>query len=319
MKLAYGDIIEKENKKMKVMNKLKYKNKADLLFDSVNYILMFGVLIIVLYPLIYVISASFSDSYKVSSGEMWLLPKGFTLEGYKRLFNYNEIWLSYLNTIYYTVIGIAFNLAVTLPCAYSLSRKDFQGRGLIMLIIIITMFFSGGLIPSYININNLNLINTRLIIIIGGATSAYNIIVSRTFFSTTIPNELQEASKIDGCSNWKLFLKIVLPLSKPLIAVMALFFGVGHWNSYFGPMIYLKDRELFPLQLILREILIQSKVSAEMAAVDADMAIAVEELARISEMIKYTSIIVATVPMLILYVFLQKYFVKGVMIGAIKG
>lgn len=319
MKLAYGDIIEKENKKMKVMNKLKYKNKADLLFDSVNYILMFGVLIIVLYPLIYVISASFSDPYKVSSGEMWLLPKGFTLEGYKRLFNYNEIWLSYLNTIYYTVIGIAFNLAVTLPCAYSLSRKDFQGRGLIMLIIIITMFFSGGLIPSYININNLNLINTRLIIIIGGATSAYNIIVSRTFFSTTIPNELQEASKIDGCSNWKLFLKIVLPLSKPLIAVMALFFGVGHWNSYFGPMIYLKDRELFPLQLILREILIQSKVSAEMAAVDADMAIAVEELARISEMIKYTSIIVATVPMLILYVFLQKYFVKGVMIGAIKG
>jgi putative aldouronate transport system permease protein len=319
VKLAYGDIIEKENKKMKVMNKLKYKNKADLLFDSVNYILMFGVLIIVLYPLIYVISASFSDPYKVSSGEMWLLPKGFTLEGYKRLFNYNEIWLSYLNTIYYTVIGIAFNLAVTLPCAYSLSRKDFQGRGLIMLIIIITMFFSGGLIPSYININNLNLINTRLIIIIGGATSAYNIIVSRTFFSTTIPNELQEASKIDGCSNWKLFLKIVLPLSKPLIAVMALFFGVGHWNSYFGPMIYLKDRELFPLQLILREILIQSKVSAEMAAVDADMAIAVEELARISEMIKYTSIIVATVPMLILYVFLQKYFVKGVMIGAIKG
>ncbi|HHV96606.1 MAG TPA: carbohydrate ABC transporter permease [Clostridiaceae bacterium] len=304
---------------MRVIRKLKYGNKADLAFDSLNYILMFGVLVIVLYPLIYVVSASFSDPYKVSSGEMWLLPKGFTLEGYKRLFNYSEIWLSYLNTIYYTVVGTAFNLAVTLPCAYSLSRKDFQGKGLIMLIIVITMFFSGGLIPSYINIKNLKLLNTRLIIIIGGATSAYNIIVSRTFFSTTIPIELQEASKIDGCSNWKLFLKIVLPLSKPLIAVMALFFGVGHWNSYFGPMIYLRDRKLFPLQLILREILIQSKVSAEMVAVDSDMALAVEELARISEMIKYTSIIVATVPMLVLYVFLQKYFVKGVMIGAIKG
>ncbi len=319
MKQAYGDILERENKKMRVIRKLKYGNKADLAFDSLNYILMFGVLVIVLYPLIYVVSASFSDPYKVSSGEMWLLPKGFTLEGYKRLFNYSEIWLSYLNTIYYTVVGTAFNLAVTLPCAYSLSRKDFQGKGLIMLIIVITMFFSGGLIPSYINIKNLKLLNTRLIIIIGGATSAYNIIVSRTFFSTTIPIELQEASKIDGCSNWKLFLKIVLPLSKPLIAVMALFFGVGHWNSYFGPMIYLRDRKLFPLQLILREILIQSKVSAEMVAVDSDMALAVEELARISEMIKYTSIIVATVPMLVLYVFLQKYFVKGVMIGAIKG
>jgi len=304
---------------MKEISKLKYKNKADLVFDSLNYILMFGVLVIILYPLIYVVSASFSDPYKVSSGEMWLLPKGFTLEGYKRLFNYSEIWLSYLNTIFYTVVGTTFNLAVTLPCAYSLSRKDFQGKGLIMLIIVITMFFSGGLIPSYINIKNLKLLNTRLIIIIGGATSAYNIIVSRTFFATTIPNELQEASKIDGCSNWKLFIKIVLPLSKPLIAVMALFFGVGHWNSYFGPMIYLRDRKLFPLQLILREILIQSKVSAEMVAVDSDMALAVEELARISEMIKYTSIIVATVPMLILYVFLQKYFVKGVMIGAIKG
>lgn len=313
-----GILIMKKLVKRKTFKQVQI-NKADLIFDIINYLLMFLVLVIILYPLLYIVSTSFSEPMKVASGEMWLFPRGFTLEGYERLFNYSEIWLGYANTIFYTLVGTTLNLAVTLPCAYAISRKDFVGRTFIIILLMITMFFSGGLIPTYLVIKQLNLLNTRIILIIGGATSAYNIFIARTFFSTTIPNELEEASRIDGCSNWKLFIRIILPLSKPIIAVLGLFFGVGHWNSYFNAMIYLKDRSLYPLQLILREILIQSKVAAEMAMADVDVAETLAAKARIAELIKYTSIIVSTVPILILYVCLQRYFVQGVMIGAIKG
>ena len=295
-----------------------YAGKEELLFDIVNYTLMFAVLAIILYPLLYIVGASFSEPSKVASGEMWLLPKGFTLEGYARLFKYGEIWMGYSNTVFYTFAGTIINLAVTLPCAYALSRKDFVGRTFLSILFMITMFFSGGLVPAYLIIKQLNLLDTRTILLIGGATAAYNLFIARSFFATTIPYELQEAGRLDGCSNWKLFTRIVLPLSTPIIAVLAMFFGVGHWNSYFGAMIYLKDRSLYPLQLILREILIQSKVAAEMAMTDADLVESLAAKARISELIKYTSIIVSTVPMLALYIFFQRYFVQGVMLGAVK-
>lgn len=291
---------------------------SDLLFDAVNIILATMVLVAILYPLIYITSASFSDPFKVAGGEMWLWPVAISLEGYERLFGYSEIWLGYANTILYALGGTLLSLAITLPCAYALSRKDFIGRGFIMTLVMITMFISGGLIPTYINIKNLGLINKRWLMYINGASGAYYIIVSRTFFATTIPQELQECSRIDGCSNFRLFMQIVLPLSKPIIAVMAMYFAVARWNEYFAPMIYLKDRTLFPLQLFLREILIQSQVAAEMIT-DVETAEAIAARARISQMVKYTSIIVSTLPMLIIYPFLQRFFIKGIMIGAIKG
>lgn len=297
---------------------MKNNGKEEIIFDTVNYTLMFLVLVIVLYPLLYIVGASFSEPSRVAAGDMWLIPKGFTLEGYKRLFGYAEIWNGYTNTIFYTVVGTLINLIVTLPCAYALSRKDFVGRTFLSIMFMVTMFFSGGLIPTYLIVKNLGLLDSRLILLIGGATAAYNLFIARTFYITTIPNELQEAGRLDGCSNWLLFMKIVLPLSAPITAVLVLFFGVGHWNSYFNAMIYLKDRSLFPLQLILREILIQSKVAAQMAMTDADIAETLAAKARISELIKYSSIIVSSAPMLFLYIYFQRYFIQGVMLGAIK-
>ena len=297
--------------------KRKYTDR-DWTFDIVNYSLSIVVLIIVLYPLVYILSASFSDPFRVAGGEMWLWPVGVTIEGFERLFGYSEIWLGYMNTIIYTVGGTVVSLAVTLPCAYALSRKDFVGRGILMTMIMITMFVSGGLIPTYINIKNLGLTDTRTLMFITGLTSAYHLIVSRTFFASTIPAELQESGRIDGCSDTRLFLQIILPLSKPIIAVMAMYFGVAKWNEYFTPMIYLKTRAFFPLQLFLREILIQDQVAAEMIT-DVELAESLAQRARISAMIKYTSIIVSTLPMIIVYPWIQKFFIKGVMIGAIKG
>jgi putative aldouronate transport system permease protein len=291
---------------------------ADKWFDWINIVLASLVLIVVLYPLVYILSASFSDPFEVAGGRMWLWPVRVTLEGYERLFSYREIWQGYMNTILYTVGGTMLSLVLTLPCAYALSRKDFIGRGVLMTMVMITMFISGGLIPTYINIRNLGLLDSRTLMYISGATGAFNLIVSRTFFASTIPMELQESGRIDGCSNVRLFTQIVLPLSKPIIAVMAMYFGVARWNEYFVPMIYLKTRALFPLQLFLREILIQSQVAAEMIS-DIELAESLAARARISAMVKYTSIIISTIPMLILYPFLQRFFIKGVMIGAIKG
>lgn len=225
--------------------------------------------------------------------------------------------MGYLNTIGYTVFGTILSLIITIPSAYALSRKEFVGRGILTTMVMITMFFSGGLIPTYLNIKKLGLLNTRALMIITGATSAYNIIVSRTFFSG-IPNDLIEACRIDGANNFTLFAKIVLPLSKPIIAVMAMYAAVAHWNDYMTGLIYLQNRALFPLQLILREILVQNEVAASMI-VDIDEAAVAAELARVSQLLKFSSIIVASLPLLIIYPFLQRFFIKGVMIGAVKG
>lgn len=286
------------------------------LFDLLVRAGLILVMLLVLYPLVYVVSASFSDPYAVSGGEMILWPVRFTLEGYQRILGYGELWTGYANTLFYTVAGTVLALAVTLPAAYAMSRPEFVGRGVLMVMVMITMFFSGGLIPTYLNIKNLGLLDTRLLMIICGASSAYNLIVARTFFAS-LPNALVEAARIDGASNTRVFCRIILPLSKPIIAVMALYFAVPHWNDYITPLIYLRDRELFPLQIFLKEILMQDQMSASMALEDGALEF-VQDKARIAEMVKYASIVVSSLPLIVIYPFLQRYFIKGVMIGAVK-
>ncbi|HBU80695.1 MULTISPECIES: carbohydrate ABC transporter permease [Paenibacillus] len=296
------------------------ESRSDKVFLWCNYIYLTIALVIVLYPLLYIISASISDPKFVSSGEMWLLPKGITFEGYARVFENTNIWIGYKNTIIYTVVGTLVNLMVTLPAAYALSRSDFVGRGFFMAMFMVTMFFSGGLVPSYLLVKDLGMVNSMWALILPGAASIWNIIVCRTFFQSTIPRELQEAAHIDGCTNTRLFIRIVLPLSMPIIAVMALFYGVGHWNSYFSAMIYLNDSSKYPLQLFLRQILVLQEMAAQGGgAIDTSSATAMNSKAEIAALVKYAVIIVSTLPVIAIYPFLQRYFVQGVMIGSVKG
>lgn len=286
-----------------------------------NYAYLLLAFVIVAYPIIYIVSASISDPKLVGSGEMWLWPRGITFEGYLRVFDNAKIWSGYKNTIIYTLAGTAVNLAATLPAAYALSRKDFKGRSFFMAMFLFTMFFGGGLVPGYLLTKALGLVNTMWALILPGAASVWNIIVARTFFQSTIPQELQEAAHIDGCTNSGIFVKIVLPLSAPIIAVMALFYGVGHWNSYFGALIYLNEESKYPLQLILRQILVLQQMTAETtgAAVSASVASALNNKADIAALVKYAVIIVSSLPVIVVYPFLQRYFVQGVMIGSVKG
>ncbi len=294
--------------------------RADKIFLIFVYVFLAISLLIVLYPLIYIISASISNPHLVNSGEMWLLPKGITFEGYRTLLGNSSIWLGYLNTIYYTVLGTSINLLVTLPCAYALSREDFYGRRAFTNFMLVTMFLSGGLIPSYLLIRSLGMLNTVWALVIPGAVSVYNVVVTRTFFQSTIPREMEEAAIVDGCSDFRLFMQIVLPLSTPIIAVMALFYGVGHWNSFFNALIYLSDRSMYPLQMILREILILQDMSSNTVSnVTSEMANMLYSKQQLAQVIKYGVMIVSSLPVIIVYPFLQKYFVKGMMVGSIKG
>lgn len=297
------------------------ESKTDKIFLLTNYIYLTVAFVIVLYPIIYIISASISDPGYVSSGEMWLFPKGFTLNGYKLVFENPKIWTGYGNTILYTFLGTMLNLVITLPAAYALSRSDFVGRKFFMGMFLVTMFFNGGLIPTYLVVKDLGLINTMGALILPVAASVYNIIVARTFFQSSIPKELQEAAYIDGCTNIKLFLRIVLPLSSPIIAVMALFYGVSHWNSYFPALIYLNDEVKYPLQMVLRQILVLQEMTTETtgSGVSGDIAKAMNDKAEIASLVKYAVIIVSTLPIIAVYPFLQRYFVQGVMIGSVKG
>ncbi|MBG9451249.1 sugar ABC transporter permease [Cytobacillus firmus] len=295
--------------------KITRRSKEDKVFDIINVSLVAIILILVVYPLYFIVIASFSDPNMIYDGKVWLLPKELTFEGYERIFQDSKIWLGYKNSIVYTVVGTIVNVSFTLMASYALSRKDLYGRNVIMFLFLMTMFFSGGLIPTYLVVKNLGLLNTMWALILPKAVAVWNVIVAKTFFETSIPNELLEAAKMDGCSDAKFFWKIVLPLSKPIVAVMVLFYAVGHWNSYFDALIYLNNENLYPLQLILRNILIQNEASTMMIS-DLESLAAKQ---RVSELIKYGVIIVASIPLLIVYPFVQKYFVKGVMIGGIKG
>lgn len=304
----------KKNKRMKMSGQ-------DMIFMCIVYLILTCVFVLTLYPMLFVLSASFSDPKMVSTGNMILWPVGVNLDGYKHLLKYQDIWVGYANTIFYTVGGTVLNLFATIPAAYALSRKDMKGRNIIMGLFIVTMYFGGGLIPGYLNMKSLGLLNTRTVMLIGGLVSAYNLIVSRTFFTNTIPWELHEAAWLDGASDFQAFTKVVLPLSKPILAVMMLYYGVGHWNTYFGAMIYLKDREKYPLQLILREILAEAQTLAASFenAVDAEEIRALLQQQDLANQLKYALIVVSTLPMLLIYPSLEKYFAKGVMIGSIKG
>ena len=304
------------------MNKSIRMCREDRVFGVINSILLILFSVITLYPLLFVVSASVSDPVAVSAGKMILWPVGLTLRGYQYILQYAEIWTGYANTLFYTFVGTIINLAVTLTCAYGLSRRDVPGNGIVMTLFLITMYIGGGLIPNYMNLRMLGLINTRWVLLLPGAVSTYNLIVSRTFLSSTIPWELHEAAFLDGCSDFKLFTKVVLPLSAPIVVVMALYYGVGHWNSYFGAMIYIKDRALYPLQVFLREILSLSTFASaamESGTLSAEEMAAMLQEAETANLVKYGVIVVSTLPMLILYPFLQKFFAKGVMIGAVKG
>ncbi|MCM3575588.1 carbohydrate ABC transporter permease [Mesobacillus subterraneus] len=291
------------------------RSKEDRVFDLINVILVAIITVMVIYPLYFIVIASISDPNMIYAGKVWLWPKEITFEGYERIFRDNKIWIGYKNSIIYTFVGTIVNVSFTLMAAYALSRKDLYGRNIIMVFFLFTMFFSGGLIPTYLVVKNLGLLNTMWALILPKAVAVWNVIVARTYFQTTIPDELLEAAKIDGCTNAKFFWKIVLPLSKPIVAVMVLFYAVGHWNSYFDALIYLNNENLYPLQLILRNILIQNESAAQMVR-DVSSYAAQQ---RVAELIKYGVIIVASVPLLIVYPFVQKYFVKGVMIGGVKG
>ncbi|ANY76321.1 sugar ABC transporter permease [Paenibacillus ihbetae] len=291
------------------------ESAGDRLFDIINYILLAIVLTIVLYPLIFVAVASISNPAAVVKGEVWLLPKEINFTGYEKVFANKEILNGYMNTILYTVAGTIVNVGMTILAAYPLSRKDFRGRNIFTALFVFTMFFSGGLIPTYLIVKDLGMTNTMWALIIPNAVAVWNIIIMRTFFQQSIPFEIQESAQMDGCGNLKILLKIILPLSMPILAVMTLFYSVAHWNSFFSALIYLTERDKYPLQLFLREILIQSNMQDMIQTSEESLAKTIME----AESIKYALVIVANLPILMLYPFLQRYFVKGMVIGAIKG
>lgn len=291
------------------------ESRSDKIFNIINYTFLTICLLAVLYPLIYILSASFSDSYAVISGQVWLFPVRPTLIGYETVFKNDSIMTGYANSFYYTIIGTIINVCMTIMAAYPLARKNFYGKNLFMGIFTFTMLFSGGLIPTFLLVKDLGLYNTRWAMVIPNAMGVWNVIIARTFFSTNIPEELYEAGELDGCSDIGFITKVVLPLSGPIIAVLVLFYAVGHWNSYFNALIYLSDKKLYPLQIVLRNILIQNQIEGNMM-VDID---ALQRSQGIAELLKYSLIVVASVPVLAIYPFVQKHFVKGVMIGAIKG
>ena len=290
-------------------------SRDDLVYYIISGFIMSVLLVMALYPMVFVLSASFSSGDAVSSGKVILWPVELNLEGYKTVFRNNDILRAYWNTLLYTAAGTLINVSMALITAYPLSRRDLRGRGFLMLIFTFTMFFSGGMIPSYINISNLHLMNTFWVMVLPGALSVYNMIVTRTFIQTSIPYEMLEAASIDGCNDTKYFFSFVLPLSKAIIAVNTLFSAVNHWNAYFNAMIYLNDRDKLPLQNIMRELLVLNEMNLS-DLVDPEQALLMLNSVAV---LKYALIVMATVPILCAYPFAQKYFVKGVMIGSVKG
>jgi len=297
------------------MKKPIFRKRGDQIFYIIITIILTAFFVSVLYPCIFVIASSFSSSKAILGGKVFLWPVGFNLEGYRTVFSMKTVWIGYANSIFITIAGTFINIAVTMVGAYVLSRRDLPGRNGMTLYFVFTMFFSGGLIPSYILIKNLGMINTRWALILPGALSVYNMIVARTFIQNNIPLELFEAARIDGCSDFKYLYKVVLPLSKAVMAVLTLFYGVGHWNSYLSPMIYLSDQNKYPLTLYLREILLLSKIDPS-SVTDPELLM---KLVESTAGMKYSLIMVSLIPILLIYPLVQKYFVKGVMMGSLKG
>lgn len=292
----------------------KFRSKSDKMFDTINGIIMMIILLIVAYPLYFIVIASVSEPDLVNAGKVLLFPKGFTLGGYQRIFSIPKIWVGYKNTILYTVVGTGISLFCTLGGGYALSRRNMPFRNAFMGMCTFTMFFSGGMIPLYLLVDSLHIIDTIWAMTLPAAVSVWNLIIARTFFQSTISSELEEAAELDGCGQLRFFFSIAIPLTKALIAILTLYYMVSNWNSYFDGLIYLKSPAKQPLQLILREILIMDS-NPEMTM---DVWDAIER-AKLAQLIKYGVIIVSSVPLICLYPFVQRFFIKGVMIGSLKG
>ena len=288
---------------------------GDKIFTILIYAFLLIIFVIIAYPLLYVVAASFSDPQAVVRGDVVLLPVNPTLRGYKAVFQNAKIMTGFLNSFFYLFVGTALNLVMTMLCAYPLSRKEFRARGFISMFFVFTMYFSGGMVPSYILVNKLGLLNTRWAMIIPTAMSTYNMIICRTYIVNSIPDELYEASQMDGCSPFRYLLSIVTPLSKPILAVLTLYYGVAKWNDYFNALLYLYKDSLQPLTIVMKNILIMSQVDMTKVT-DAS---AVSKLQGMSELLKYSTIVIASLPVMLLYPLIQKHLVKGVMIGAVKG
>ncbi|MBO5339734.1 MAG: carbohydrate ABC transporter permease [Oscillospiraceae bacterium] len=293
----------------------RHRTLDDKILYATTDIILVLLLLIVGYPIVYVLSCSFSSGIAVSNGRVILWPVDPSIIGYKLVFAYKTVWTGYANTIFYTVVGTALNMLLSILAAYPLSRPNYQGRKVATMLFTITMMFSAGIIPKYLLMSDLHLIDSRWALILASAISAYNMIIIRTYFRNSIPGELIEAARIDGCSELRTLWSVVLPLSKAVISVVTLYYAVSHWNSYFQAMLYLRDRDLLPLQMILREILNASKINAEDVSDPALLA----ELAGAADLVKYALIVVSSAPIIAAYPFVQKFFEKGVMIGSVKG
>ena len=295
---------------------MKIKNPMeDRILYFVVYTMIILFLLVILYPIIFIISASFSEGSEVQLGRVYLWPVKPTLEGYRAVFSHRNIMTGYRNTILYTLGGTLINVVVTVLCAYPLSRRDMPIRGFFVFLFVFTMFFGGGLIPTYLLVNSLGMVNTFWALLIPGAMSVYNMIITRTFFQNGVPHELLEASQIDGCSDARYFFSILLPLSQAVISVISLYYAVAHWNSYFSALIYIRDKQLQPLQLILRSILLSTRVSLNEFE-DPDL---LEGKIGLEFLVKFALIVVSSAPIMCLYPFVQKFFAKGVMLGSVKG
>ncbi|WP_322202040.1 carbohydrate ABC transporter permease [Acutalibacter intestini] len=288
--------------------------RNDLIFNIILYSVSIIILLIVIYPLYFIIIASFSNPTEVANGKVWFFPSQFTLDGYKEIMRHSELWVGYRNTIVYTVLGSLIGLAVNIPAAYALSRKDLVGRKAITFYFIFTMFFNGGLIPTYFTIRDFGLYDTFWVMVLPFSVVVYHIIIARTFFDSSLPQGILDAAQIDGCGNLRFFFQIALPLSKAVLAVIALYTAVSQWNAYFNALVYIRSEGLKPLQLVIRNILITNQAMA-----GTGDGLAAQEARRLSELMKYAVIIISTVPIMCVYPFVQKYFSQGVMIGAIKG
>lgn len=295
------------------------RSREDVIYDTVIFIILTTIFLVVAYPLYFIIISSISDPTAVAGGKVILFPVGINLRGYAEVFKDDRIVRSFINSLIYTFCGTLLNLAVTLPTAYALSRSKFCLKKFVTSFYLITMFLSGGMIPTYLVVQKTGLLDSMWGLIIPGALGVYNMIVARTFFQQNISEELYEAAEIDGCGHARFFFSIALPLSGAIIAIMVLYYGVGHWNSYFSALLYMQTESKFPLQLILRSILVQNETQLNQSAVSVVAREAIEKQRQLVELMKYSLIIISSIPVLVMYPFIQKHFVKGVMIGSVKG
>ena len=301
--------------KKRKLRELIYSN-SDRIFDKVNLILMLIIVTIMIWPLWFVVIASISDPIKVSTGAVLVIPKGLTFEGYKKMLEYKSLWVGYANTIIVTLVGTALNLIMTVCCAYPLASKEFLPRKIVMYFLMVTMYFGGGMIPTYLVVKQLGLVDTRWAMIIPAAVSFYNCLIVRSYFINSIPNELKEAAILDGANASQYLIKVMLPLSKPVLAVVGLYYAVAHWNDYYSALLYIYDTKLYPLQSALRNLLLSTQSIQASGNIDLEL---LEKMYRQQEQMKYCVIIAAAIPVLCIYPYIQKYFVKGVMVGSLKG